>query len=77
MKSSESSEAFTHYVIKQIKPEIRNSLTEIQFQEIKNAIAASSPLKKHAVDIRGVVPLFFSRFYFVVLLGRDRRKKIK
>ncbi|MFK5985966.1 MAG: hypothetical protein QM479_11155 [Pseudomonadota bacterium] len=77
MKISDSSEAFTFFVINQISPEIKKSLTAIQLNEIKSAIAASTPLKKHSVDIRGVIPLFFTRFYFVFLLGRDKRLKTK
>ncbi len=77
MKINDSSEIFTHFVINKINPEIRHSLSKEQLDEIKSAIAAGTPLKKHLVDIRGVIPLFFSRFYFVLLMGRDKRIKTK
>jgi hypothetical protein len=77
MKKNDSAEAFTHYVFSKIDPEIRKSLTESQFKEIKEAISAATPLKKHPVDIRHTIPLFFFRFYFVFLMGRDRRSKTK
>lgn len=76
MKASDSSEAFTHFVINKIKPDIRHTLTKEQLKEIKSAISAGSLSKKHPVDIRGIIPLFYSRFYFIFLLGRDRRYKI-
>jgi len=77
MKSSDSSEAFTHYVIKQINPDVRNSLSKVQLEEIKSAISAGSPLQKHPLDVRGIIPLFFTQFYFVFLLGKDHRYKTK
>jgi len=40
---------------------------------IQDAISANAPLKKHPIVIRGVIPLFFVRFYLVFLMGRDRR----
>ena len=77
MKKNESSDAFAHYVIGRIRPDIRNSLNKEQFDEIRAAIAAASPNKYHTVDIRGMIPLFFARYYFVFLLGRDKRSKTK
>ncbi len=77
MKFNDSSEIFTHFVINKIDPQIKRSLTKEQLDEIKSAIAAGTPLKKHLLDIRGVIPLFFSRFYFVLLMGRDKRTKTK
>ncbi|MDC7219757.1 MAG: hypothetical protein PQJ59_07445 [Spirochaetales bacterium] len=31
--------------------------------------------RKHRVDIRGTIPLFFRRYYFVILVGRDTREE--
>ncbi len=73
MSISEPSSAFTDFVLNKICPEVRNSLTEKQLNEIENAIAAGSPSKKHSIDVRGIIPLFFAKFYFIVLLGRDKR----
>lgn len=74
---NESSEAFTHFVINRIDPKIRKSLTSTQLKAIKEAVAANSPFNRHPIDIRGVVPFFFARFYLVVLMGRDRRNQVK
>jgi len=73
MNISDPSSAFTDFVLNKISPDVRNSLTEKQLHEIENAIAAGSPLKKHPIDIRGIIPLFFAKYYFVFLLGRDKR----
>jgi len=74
---NESSQAFTHFVVNRIDPQIRRTLTSEQLEGIKDAIAANAPLKRHSLDLRGILPLFFARFYFVVLMGRDRRHKVK
>jgi len=72
-----SSDPFTHHVLSKISDDILSSLTPEQLSEISDAISASRPLKKHPVDFRGVVSLFFARFYFVLLMGRDRRYSVK
>ena len=76
-QASDSSQAFTHHVLNQINPEIRLSLSKVQLQEISNAISAGAAIKKHPIDVRGVIPLFFTRIYFVLVLGRDKRIKTK
>ncbi len=30
--------------------------------------------KKHRIDLRGTIPLFFRKYYFVILIGRDTRE---
>jgi len=64
---------FTYHVMERIDPKVRASLTPAQLSAIKEAISASRPLKKHPIDIRGIIPVFFVRYYFVILSGRDRR----
>ena len=73
----ESSSAFTYHVLKNIDQEVINSLTKDQLKAIYEGISASKPYEKHLVDIRGIIPLFFCRLYFVVLAGQDIRPKIR
>ena len=73
----ESSSAFTYHVLKNIDQEVINSLTKGQLKAIYEGISASKPYEKHLVDIRGIIPLFFCRLYFVVLAGQDIRPKIR
>ncbi|MBB4265299.1 hypothetical protein [Roseospira visakhapatnamensis] len=35
-----------------------------------------SPSRRHPIDIRFVIPVYFRRFYVVVLAGRDRRLSV-
>jgi len=68
---------FTYHVMERIDPKVRASLTPTQLSAIKEAISASRPLKKHPIDIRGIIPVFFVRYYFVFLSGRDRRSSTR
>ena len=64
---------FTQHVIDKIDPKVLRSLSPSHFSSIEKAIRESRPLQGHPVDVRGVIPLFFARFYYVFLMGRDRR----
>ncbi len=33
--------------------------------------------RNHRIDLRGTLPLFFRRYYFVILIGRDTRQETK
>jgi hypothetical protein len=64
---------FTRSVLAKIEPDVLASLTEHQFRAIRDAVDQSRPVRRHAIDLRGVLPLLFARYYFVFLAGRDRR----
>jgi hypothetical protein len=66
-------DAFTDSVLRRIDPEVRATLSPPQLDAIRDAVSAHRPLKGHPVDVRGIIPLFFARYYFVFLMGRDRR----
>lgn len=68
---------FTFHVYNQIPPDIRATFTPSQVTAIENAIRASRPFQKHPVDMRGTIPLYFIRFYFVLLIGRDKRSQTR
>jgi hypothetical protein len=63
----------TVQMIKNIEPKVRDSLTPNQMSAIIEAAEASRKLGRHPVDLRGVIPLYFAKYYFVFLMGRDRR----
>ena len=62
------------YYFQNIDGDIRNSLTTKQEWEVKKALnnALGRPSRK-IVDIRFTIPLLFSRFFFVLFIGRDIR----
>ena len=73
--NNNSSEIYADFTISRIDADVRESLTPTQLLAIRDALVANQPFKKHAIDVRGTIPLFFARFYFVVLAGRDKRRK--
>ncbi len=73
MSNNKNIDAFTNHIINNIDFKVLNSLSSEQLSSIKDAIRAGRPQKKHAIDIRGIVNLFFAKYYFVLLMGRDRR----
>ena len=66
---------FSDGIIQKIDPKVRDSLTPAQLVAIKEAIKSrSEPVRP--IDIRGIIPLYFARYFFVVLIGRDRRAAV-
>jgi hypothetical protein len=66
---------FTKAVLRQLGPELLASFTDDQRCRLERALFACRPLQRHPVDIRGIIPLFFWLFYYVLLRGRDRRRR--
>ncbi|WP_075187216.1 hypothetical protein [Teredinibacter haidensis] len=71
--SSTETDAYTQHVMGAIDPEVFKTLNLVQLQGIRAAICANAPFRKHPVDIRGTLPLYFLTYYFVFLMGKDRR----
>jgi hypothetical protein len=59
-----------------ISPDILASFDSAQIQAVKFALDAAIPKQSQKmVDLKLVIDLIFSRFYIVVMVGKDRRKK--
>jgi hypothetical protein len=67
-------EIFADYTMSRLDPVTRSSLTDQQYNAIRDVLVASSADKRHSVDIRVTLPLFFVRYYLVIVAGRDRRR---
>lgn len=61
-------ERIDSYILESLNPEQLQAITSA----LEQAIPKSSP---KLVDLRFVVDLVFSRFYIVLFVGKDRRKK--
>ena len=63
-----------HYYILRMDPTIAGTFTPEQRNEILATLnsAMRRPAKK-IVELRFTLPVFFSRYFFVVFVGRDRR----
>lgn len=68
-------EAEFNEIIDRVPLEIRQSLTFEQRAAISQAVLDSR--RKHAVDIRFVIPLIFTQLYFVLFIGNDRRRAVQ
>jgi len=68
-----SLDPFTAAVLHKIDPQVFNSFTPDQKSAVQKAIAACRPLKGHPVDVRGTISLLLLKYYFVFLLGLDKR----
>ena len=71
MKPRIEVDPFTDSIIRRIDPKIRDTLTTTQVTAIIAAIR--NPEKIRPIDIRGIIPLYFARYFFVLLIGRDKR----
>lgn len=66
---------FSDGIIQRIDPKVRDSLTPTQMDAIREAIKGpSKPVRP--IDVRGIIPLYFARYFFVLLVGRDRRASV-
>ncbi len=73
MNRNKNVDALCYYVLNKIDFNVLKSLSSEQLSSIQDAIYACQLRTKHAVDIRGTINLFFMRFYYALIVGRDRR----
>lgn len=60
-------------VVRGVPAHVRATMTEEQIKAVKTAVANTAGKSRHAIDLRFVLPLFFTKLYFVVLVGKDSR----
>ena len=77
MKRSKNLNTLCTYVLNKIDFNILESLSDEQLATIEDAINTCQLREKHAFDLRGKINLFFMKYYFVFLIGRDRRAFVK
>lgn len=65
-------DAFTDDVIKRMDPQVRETLTPAQLDAVIDAVGGGAR-RPDAIDIRGIVPLYFARYFFLLYVARDRR----
>ena len=74
-KQNESSKIFADFTLSRIQPEIRQSFTDVQLIELRRVLIDQVESSHHSLDIRFTVRILFQSYYFVILSGKDRRKK--
>jgi hypothetical protein len=59
------------HLLRALPPDLIQSLTPDQYQRLKQSL--HSYHRRHMLDVRGVIPFLWTRYYFVFLFGRDTR----
>lgn len=66
-------DTFAKQVLSTLEPEVFASLSPKQYAAFRHTLERARPIRRHAVNIRGILPLGVACYYFVLLAGRDRR----
>ncbi len=64
-------DVYIQHLLQSLSPELLDTLSPEQYQLLKRSLLQYH--RRHLVDVRGVIPFLFTRFYFVFLFGKDRR----
>jgi hypothetical protein len=71
MKPKAPVDPFTDNIIRRIDPKVRDTFSQTQIEAIIAAVR--NPEKIRPIDLRGTFALYFARYFFVLLVGRDKR----
>jgi len=63
--------------IERIDKEIVGSFSHEQLRVVDEVMRNKKAWKRHPVDVRFSIPLYFARFFVVFLIGRDRRDRVR
>ncbi|MDW8106137.1 MAG: hypothetical protein RMK45_01520 [Armatimonadota bacterium] len=61
------------HLLRALPPALIQSLTPEQYQLLKRSLYQYH--RRHLLDVRGVIPFLWTRFYFVFLFGKDTRTR--
>lgn len=73
IKAALRKDAALQEILKKMSPEVQASFTERQLADIKLAVSART-WGNHLIDLRSTIRFFRYRYYFVFLIGRNRRQ---
>lgn len=73
MKQPQNSDWFEQGLLKRLPEELRESFSQEQLSALKIAFGARK-WGQHPVDIRGTLKVWSWRYYFVILIGRNKRE---
>jgi len=70
-----SGRIFAAFTIDKIDKKILATMSEEQINAVRDALIAAESDQKHSIDLRLSIPLYFARFYLILIGGRDRRRR--
>ncbi len=73
MNGNKRIDSLCYYILNTIDLNVLKSLSPDQLSAIEDATRACQLREKHPIDIRGTINLLFIKFYYALLIGRDRR----
>ena len=59
-------------LLEKVPDHVKASFTEEQLSYLRNAVA-SRQWRSHAIDVRGTIPWFKYRYYYVFIAGKNKR----
>jgi len=69
-------DAFTDNIIRDIPENVREQFTDEQTEALLKVLLKQHAQARHIIDARFTIPLYFTRYYVVLLLGKDRRTHV-
>lgn len=73
MSSRTEPDVLADMVVRDVPPRVRATMTEEQIKAVRSAVERSATKRRHAIDVRFVLPLLFTQIYVVLLVGKDTR----
>ncbi|MCX7924249.1 MAG: hypothetical protein N2554_00380 [Fimbriimonadales bacterium] len=61
------------HLLRALPPALLQSLSPEQYQLLKQSLYTYH--RRHMLDVRGVIPFLWTRYYFVFLFGKDTRSR--
>ncbi len=61
------------HILRALPPDLLESLSPEQYAQLKQSLYTYH--RRHLLDVRGVIPFLWTRFYFVFLFGKDTRTR--
>ncbi|MFN3690289.1 MAG: hypothetical protein ACK4UU_05110 [Fimbriimonadales bacterium] len=61
------------HLLRALPPALLETLSPEQYQLLKQSLYQYH--RRHLLDVRGVIPFLWARYYFVFLFGRDTRAR--
>lgn len=66
---------FAAFTIDKIDRKVLETMTDEQINAVRDALIAAESSKKHSIDLRLSIPLYFARYYLLIVGGRDKRRR--
>ncbi|MCS7300804.1 MAG: hypothetical protein NZ556_04535 [Fimbriimonadales bacterium] len=66
-------DVYVLHLLRALPAELLNSLSPEQYDLLRRSLLQYH--RRHLLDVRGVIPFLWTRFYFVFLFGKDTRTR--